>query len=520
MSGIISTFSTANKGLMAQQTALQTISHNISNANTEGFSRQRVDMAADISYSLGGIGQIGTGVKMEAIVRLVDEYVNDQIRQENGTLERFAAKSQVLEQLEIIFNEPSDTGVNFNLGEMFNAWSELAKNPESLNSKTIVVEKSRTLADIINHMANQIDSLKDDTIEQIGKNIYDFNSMVNQIKFLNKQIFNISVKDSVPNDLLDQRDLMLKNLSSIADFGVSFDRYGRASIFIGDKNIVEEDYEISIIKDIQKNDDGTYTLSISKGGDSISNIVNCVVDEIDDIKIGQAILNYKDEDFQDISDVVFEPSIGLGSITGNTEALNDIQERMSNLNMFAKTLAEAINIVHKYDNQELDFFIFEGSEDEEEFAKLLRVNSDILKDHSLVNAGKSPDSSEGDGSRALAIGRLRNTNLRFDNKFSEYLDYDSDTMTIKNQPGGITIEGAYVDIVTKVGISKEHADNMVANQEVLLNQLILRKESTSGVSINEEVTNLIKYQKAFEANAKVISVLSEMLDTLINRMGV
>lgn len=120
----------------------------------------------------------------------------------------------------------------------------------------------------------------------------------------------------------------------------------------------------------------------------------------------------------------------------------------------------------------------------------------------------------------MAIGRLRNTNLRFDNKFSEYLDYDSDNMTIKNQPGGITIEGAYVDIVTKVGISKEHADNMVANQEVLLNQLILRKESTSGVSINEEVTNLIKYQKAFEANAKVISVLSEMLDTLINRMGV
>ncbi len=93
-------------------------------------------------------------------------------------------------------------------------------------------------------------------------------------------------------------------------------------------------------------------------------------------------------------------------------------------------------------------------------------------------------------------------------------------MSIINDPNGVTIEGAYGNIVTIIGISKEHADNMVDNQEVLLQQLEMHRESTSGVSIDEEISDLIKYQKAYEANARVISVLTEMLDTLINRTGV
>ncbi len=104
---------------------------------------------------------------MEAVVRIVNDYVSKQIRQENGTMERFTAKSDVIDQLEVIFNEPSTTGLNFNLGEMFDSWQELSKNPEMLTSKTVVVEKSKTLADTLNHMANQIDSLRDETIGQI-----------------------------------------------------------------------------------------------------------------------------------------------------------------------------------------------------------------------------------------------------------------------------------------------------------------------------------------------------------------
>ena len=93
-------------------------------------------------------------------------------------------------------------------------------------------------------------------------------------------------------------------------------------------------------------------------------------------------------------------------------------------------------------------------------------------------------------------------------------------MSITDVAGGITIEDAYGNIVINIGISKEHSDNKISNQNVLLGQLDMRRESNSGVSIDEEVTNIIKYQKAYEANARVISVLSEMLDVLINRTGV
>ena len=243
MSGIFNTLNTATKGLLAQQTSLHTTGHNIANANTEGYSRQRVDLQADIAYHFEGVGQLGTGVKMNSVIRMVDDYVNRQIRQENGSLQKFITKSDVLEQLEIIFN----------IEEMFVAWQELSKNPESINSKTIVAEKSKTLADTFNHMMNQIDSLTEETIGQIEKDAFDFNSIIDQIRGLNDQIFNISVKGHIPNDLLDQRDMMLKNLSSIMNFDAKFDSYGRVSISVDGETIISEktELELSVIKDIK-----------------------------------------------------------------------------------------------------------------------------------------------------------------------------------------------------------------------------------------------------------------------------
>ena len=470
MSGIFNTLNTASKGLQAQQTALHTTSHNISNANTEGYSRQRVDLKADLAYNFAGVGQLGTGVKMDAIVRLVDDYVSKQIRQENGTMQRFSTKSDVLEQLEMIFNEPSDTGLNFNLGQMFDSWQELSKNPESLNSKTIVVEKAKTLADTLNHMSNQIDSLSEETIGQIKKTTDDFNSIVSQLDTLNKQIFNISVKGQIPNDLLDQRDLMLKKLSSITDFNSTFDNYGRVNISIGNKDTTATDSLVILDATGQK----------------------------------EIALNGADVVIKDTSKVL---DIKSGVIKGYTEALSDLIERKEELNIFTKTMADAINTAHK-DGMDVDEYNNLFTTQVEDIdgnpvftAGGIKVNQVILRNNDKINAGATSASAEGDGSRALTIAAIRNQKFTF---------------------GGAstTIEGAYRDIATKVGISKEHADNMVANQDVLLDQLVLRRESTSGVSIDEEVSNLIKFQKSYEANAKVISVLTEMLDTLINRTGV
>ncbi|OLS01539.1 flagellar hook-associated protein FlgK [Tissierella creatinophila] len=481
MSGIFSSMNTATKGLMAQQTALHTTGHNIANINTEGFSRQRVDMKADRAYNYGGIGQLGTGVRMESIVRMVDNHVSKQIRAENSTLSRFAEKSEVINQLEVIFNEPSDTGLNFNIGEMFDAFQELSKNPENLNSKTLVVEKLKTLTDTLNHMAGQIESLESETHASIDKNILDFNSKVDGLNTLNKQIFNVSIKGQIPNDLLDQRDLMLKDLTAIADVSIDFDKYGRVGIEMGGNKILTQEGEQNELKyDKYDKDNPNKTREVK-------------------------LVNSKDNSEATIT-------VTNGSLLGNMDALRDIDNSKKNLDKMASTMAQAINRVHgqlevKDQNGNLveAGFIFTVKEGKnpEDAAMNIEINKALVSDNSLLQSGKN--GNEGDGSLALELAGLRNKKLGEDGKEDQ---------------SGNTIGGSYRDIVIKIGISKQHSDNMVENQEALTQQLENRRESVSGVSINDEITNVIKFQKAYEANAKVLSALTEMLDVLINRTGV
>lgn len=469
MSGLFSTLYVANKGLRSTQTSLHTSLHNITNAETDGFSRQRVNLQADLAFTLGGVGQLGSGVKMSGIIRLVDDYVTRQIRQEGGTLSRFSAKSEVIDQLEKIYNDPSETSLNFNLGEMFEAWNDLSKYPEMLTQKSIVVEKSKTMADTLNHISEQMKTLRSDTEALIGKNVDQFNAIVDKLDVLNKQIFSISVKGQVPNDLMDQRDLLLKDLSNITDIQVKEDNFGRVQVKVSTGVNSSGKSQFS-------SDDSTDGMVLSYKGDIKPGLVSGSNGDVD------------------ISGTSFKVISGKGEFSGYQDSLKDIDEQIAAMDDFARTMAEAINNAHKDGIADgIDFFVYTDGK--------LEVNQAIRDDNSLVVAGATKDAPEGDGSRALSISRLRNDKQPF-------------------AAGENTIENHYRNMVTKVGISKQHADNTVANQEVLLDQLILRREATSGVNIDEEVSDVVRLQKSFEANARVIQTITEMLDVLINRTGV
>lgn len=443
MAGIFNTLNTSNKGLFAQQTALHTTAHNISNANTDGFSRQRVEMKADLSYTLGSVGQLGTGVKMETVIRVVDDFVNKQIRQESGTLSQYQAKADVLEQMEAMVNEPSEVGLQAHMSQMFEGWQELAKNPESLSSRTIVIEKSRTFADLLNHGMDQTQALIEETDQQIGKQITDLEALVDGLDTLNRQIFNIAVKGHIPNDLLDQRDKLMSSLAEITNFSVGEDSYGRVEISVG-----------------------TQKLLSFEGKESLEGIS-------------------------------WQDTANTGALRGYYDGKAVLETRMAELTDFASVVAQGMNLVHKEGldpSEALDIFLLDGE-------GRIFVNPILGDDNSRLMAGETPDSPVGDGTRAAKMAALRDANLLFGEEST-------------------TMESKYNAMVTKMGIAKQHADNMVKNQTVLLGQLETRRESISGVSLDEEVSNLVKYQKAYEANAKVIAVLTEMLDVLINRTGV
>lgn len=473
MSGLFGTLNNATKGLLVQQSALQTTSHNISNANTEGYSRQKVTMVADNPYTLGGIGQLGTGVRIASIDRIVDPYVNKQLRNENASLEMYSKKSEVLGQLEGIFNEPSTTGLNNNLSKVFSSWTYLGSNPELLTAKTMVAQNSETFTDTLHHMSNQIDSLHEGTVQDIEKNVLDFNAKVEQLDSLNKQIFNVTSQGQAPNDLLDQQDKILSELTGIAGVEASYDKFNRVSVNVGGQSILTED-------------------SIAKM-------------TVEAKPAGQLAVDGKNID------------ITAGNIKGSQEALTEIDNKKQELNELAYTFATAVNKVHSDGEEGIPFFeLGEGTD----FAASIQVNKVILNDVSKINAGKDiTNVVGGDGTRAQAIAALQNTKLEYSANPAE-MKYNETTMTIENQVGGSTVSGAYNDSVTQMGIVKQQSDNMVDSQESLVGLLQTRRESVSGVSINEEVTNTITYQSAFEANSRIISVVSEMLDTLINRTGV
>ncbi|MGB7460834.1 MAG: flagellar hook-associated protein FlgK [Carnobacterium jeotgali] len=475
MSGLFGTLNNATKGLLVQQSALQTTSHNISNANTEGYSRQKVTMVADNPYTLGGIGQLGTGVRIASIDRIVDPYVNNQLRNENSSLEMYNQKSDVLGQLEGIFNEPSTTGLNNNLSKVFASWTYLGSNPELATAKTMVAQNSETFTDTLYHMSNQIDNLHEGTVQDIEKNVLDFNSKVTQLDSLNKQIFNMTSQGQAPNDLLDQQDKILSELSGIAGVEASYDKFNRVSVSVGGQPVLTEDT-------INKVSLGTETAGQLKVNDTNIEITS-------------------------------------GTIKGSQEALVEIDVKKQDLNELAYTFATAVNKVHSDGGKGTDFFDLSETVDGN-YAASIQVNKEILNDVSKINAGKNIETVVGgDGTRAQAIASLQNTKLGYPVDPSG-IEYDPDTMTIKNQVGGSTVAGAYNDSVTQMGIVKQQSDNMVDSQGSLVSLLEARRDSVSGVSINEEVTNTITYQSAFEANSRIISVVSEMLDTLINRTGV
>ena len=521
MAGLFNTLNIAVKGLNAQQTSLHTTSHNISNINTMGFSRQRVELKADTSYTYVGVGQLGTGVKLEGVVRMVDDFVNDQIRKENSALNQYLAKDNVMSQIEKVFNEPSDTGLNFAMNEMFNSWQELSKNPESLNAQSIVAEKSKTFAETLNHMASQIDGLKGDTVSNIEKNALDINSLAERLSTVNDQIFNITVKGQSPNDLLDERDLLMKEMNGLAEMTANYDKWGRVSLTLAGKEITTKDslVKLSVISGMESKSDGTVSVQIAVGGD-ISNMQDISLSEAEAVnfKAGSPVFY----------DAASDPKVTLakinsGVIGGNLEAINEIESRIEELDQFAQGTARLINTVHNIGATGVDFFTFEKNASNpagEPTALNFSVNPTVISDESKVATGIDDMSPEGDGSRALAIANLRNTKINFKDLANLDSNYDALSMKFEDAVGGVTMNGSYNNIVTKVGISTQQASNMVKNEEAVMAQLTNRRESVSGVSLDEEVTNLMKFQRGYEANSRVISTLSEMLDTLINRTGI
>lgn len=219
MSGLLSTLNTAKSGMNVSQVAIQTTSHNISNINTPGYSRQRVNQSASSPYSMPGknsnfgAGQIGTGAQIDDVTRIRNSFYDYQYRSESHQYGNTSVKYEYFKNIEGIFNEPSDTAISSSLNSFFNSWSELSKDPQSYGVKSVVIENGKYLSNSINSAFKRLESLEEGLDKQSEYIMDEVNSMLSQLDKLEKNIKIIQGSGKSPNDFLDKRDQLLDNLS-------------------------------------------------------------------------------------------------------------------------------------------------------------------------------------------------------------------------------------------------------------------------------------------------------------------
>lgn len=425
-------------GLMTSQAAINVTGNNIANVNTTGYTRQRVTVGNARPIYMNGMGYLGTGVQIKDIQRIRDQHLDVQLRNETSTLKEFEAKEEIMNELETIFNEPSETGLNKMMTEMWNAWEELSKNADNSTMQTLVKENSKAVADQLNHFT----TLLNKTIEGIEARQDSQTEMVaniiTQINDVNKLLVNAYKTDPTksPNELLDQRDALTQQLSE----------YMPIEVTIKDNHTIEVKTSV--------NGQDTDVLALDKQG--IKKIA---------------------------------PNLKTGALKGFEDTKTYVNDYQKQLNEYTVALTDAINKIHQNHGGKPIFTL-----DQNNPAGTVTLNPDLDN----IVAGTTGAS---DGSVALEILKLRD-----------------ETVTI----GGVTtkFDQYYKDLIGDVGVKSQHAQSMVKGQQTLISYLEERQESVSGVSIDEEVVNLVQFQKAYDANARVISTITEMLDTIINRLGV
>ncbi|MBV1819346.1 flagellar hook-associated protein FlgK, partial [Bacteroidales bacterium MSK.15.36] len=204
MSGLFGTLHVGKSGIFANQRSIDVTSHNIANANTEGYSRQRAELQTERPFctpsmnNAAGAGQLGRGVNVADINRIRDTFLDYQVRIELGVQGKYAGRHKFLNEIENIFNEPSETGISTLLGNFFDGWQELSKQPHSSNARTVVAEQSKALTDELNHLYGQLHKLKDNAKTSIRQDLNDVNSILDQMERLNEEIIQVTAAGQKP----------------------------------------------------------------------------------------------------------------------------------------------------------------------------------------------------------------------------------------------------------------------------------------------------------------------------------
>jgi flagellar hook-associated protein 1 len=466
MLGLFATLNLGARALQAQQAGVEVAGHNLANVNNPAYARQRVQYQTGISVPTG-VGQEGTGVQVAAIQQIRDSLLDGQVRDENSVGSYWTAQQSALNNTETELGEllsssasiasgtDASSGLSSQLADLFNAFQSVAANPTSLVQRQTLVSKAQTLAISFNQASNRLAGIQSNLNTSIQGDVDSANQLMSDIAKLNGQIFIAEAgTNSTANDLRDLREQKLEALSNLGKFQVTTSADGTVSISGGGSQFVSGNQVVSSLatEDRQGN---LFVISTA-----------------------------------DNSDVSFSTGSIQGKIDVRDGALADLQNGLDSL---VSQLITQVNSIYSkgYDlNGKTGAVFFTGSS-----AADIGVNAALQTDASGVQAAGTAGAT-GDNSVALALGQLATTAQA----------------GLKNQSFG----DAYGLLVNSLGNSLSNANQQVNNHEKVSQLLRTQRDSVSGVSMEEELTDLMNFQKAYQASAQIITTVNQMLQTLVS----
>ncbi len=461
MSSLFYGINIARNALLAQNAVLNVTGHNIANASTPGYSRQQVVLNALSDKAGGGLRSsksmaLGNGVEAAEVTRSRFALYDLIYRNEYQDLTNYQKTEELMNHVELLFDEPSDRGLSSALNEFFSGWQEVANDPTSMAARESLKSLGTELADRIQRVYRQIETISSDIDNEVKDIPAQLNEMTAEIADLNVSIRIAQTESAAANDLLDKRDTLLDKLAEFVDVRAVEQQDGTVTVLIGNLVVVERDTQTDLV---------TRTL-VAEGEDRKKTII------------------YSEEGKE------YVPTTGkLGALTTfRDERLDTIKDQ---LNLLASSLVQAVNYEHRYG------YGLDGETGRNFFnpnntmAFNISVSSDIADVNHIAASG---DGSVGDNANALRIDAVKDS-------------------SVVNQQ--FTLAEHYNAMVVSIGIQAREAKSGRTNEELLVNQINNAREGIKGVSIDEEMIKLLEAQRLYQSAARVITTIDELLATVL-----
>jgi flagellar hook-associated protein 1 FlgK len=454
MSGLTAALNSGKTGLFTNQKLIEVAGNNINNVNTPGYSRQRAEIGSLPTLEINGFF-IGTGSTVESITREHNVFITRQIQAKNATLGEERAKSIPLSELENIFNL-SEQNLAAEIDRFFDAWQELATNPSGQIERDIVMQRGDQLTDAFHETALGLDRVQREINNTLVSEIDAINLKLQQVAELNSRIADIEATGQAANAYHDQRDILLQELSNTLGVQSYKENNGMVTIQLpGGMPLVQLD-EALTLEGVQVGQDLQFQLSYNNTT----------------LKLG---LNNFGGEFK-------------GMLAIRDEMIPDLNSTLDNM---AYNLVNEVNTQHQagvgLDNN--SHLFFNGLTDENNASRNIGL---AVRNTNEIAVGASV--APGDNTNGLLIAALRNKEMTSNNE---------------------TLGEAYGRMSSTVGIEAAQSRLALAGTEDALLQLENLRDGIAGVSLEEEMIDLIQYQAGFEASAKFLAIVDEMMESLL-----